>query len=291
VRVLVTGASGQLGYDITALLRDQSIDVIAMDRQQLDLAQPGQMAGQLRAVAPDWIINCAAWTAVDDAEQETQQAFAINRDAVREMTACVDEMGARLLHISTDFVFSGQSHRPWREDDPTGPLGVYGRSKREGELAVLASPGRHIVLRTSWLYGAHGNNFVKTMLRLASERDELKVVEDQTGSPTWTRDLAQVLPVLMQNNASGLYHFANAGETSWYGFACAILEEARAQGFELRASRVMPIATADFPTPASRPVYSVLSTEKIQGLLPTPIRDWRSALRLMLEELKQCPDC
>ena len=290
MRVLVTGASGQLGHDLTALLREQSMDVMAMNRRQLDLAQPDAMVRQLRATAPDWIINCAAWTAVDDAEQEVQQAFTINRDAVREMTACADEMGARLLHLSTDFVFSGQSQRPWCEEDPTAPLGVYGRSKREGELAVLASPG-HIVLRTSWLYGAHGKNFVKTMLRLARDRDELKVVNDQAGSPTWTRDLAQVIPVLMQEGAGGLYHFANTGETSWYGFACAILEEARMQGFDLRATKVTPITTEDFPTPATRPAYSVLSTEKIQGLLPAPIRDWRSALRLMLEELKQCPDC
>jgi len=290
MRVLVTGASGQLGHDLTELLQKQAIDVVAMNRTQLDLARPDEMIRRLRATAPDWIVNCAAWTAVDDAEQEAQQAFAINRDAVRDMAACAAEMGARLLHVSTDFVFSGQSNRPYREDDPTEPPGIYGRSKREGELAVLANSG-HIVLRTAWLYGAHGNNFVKTMLRLAGERDELRVVDDQIGSPTWTRDVADAILVLIQSDAHGLYHFVNAGETSWYGFACAILEDARAQGFDLRAEQVTPIPTADFPTPASRPAYSVLSTEKIQHLLPKPIRDWKSALHLMLEELKQCPDC
>ncbi|VAW76032.1 dTDP-4-dehydrorhamnose reductase [hydrothermal vent metagenome] len=273
-----------------ALLSKQQLDVLAMGREQLNLAQPEQMSRQLRASSPDWIINCAAWTAVDEAEREMQQAFAINRDAVRSMTICADVIGARVLHISTDFVFSGQSQQPYSELDAVEPLGVYGCSKHEGELAVLASPG-HMVLRTSWLYGTHGNNFVKTMLRLARDRDELRVIDDQIGSPTWTRDLAQAILVLIQSDVSGLFHFSNSGETSWYGFACAILEEARAQGFELRAERVTPIPTADFPTPASRPAYSVLSTEKIQRLLPMPVQDWRSALRLMLEELKQCPDC
>ncbi len=290
MRVLVTGAGGQLGQDVAAQLREQAIDVVALNRQQLDLAQPEQIARRLEESAPDWIVNCAAWTAVDAAEQETQQAFAINRDAVRNMVACANGIGARLLHVSTDFVFSGRSQRPYREEDPAEPLGVYGRSKREGELAVLSSPA-HTVLRTAWLYGARGRNFVKTMLRLAGERDELRVVNDQVGSPTWTQDLAGAIVVLIRQDASGLYHFANAGETSWHGFACAILDEARRQGFPVRAQRVMPIATSEFPTPAARPAYSVLSTEKIQRLLPAPIRDWRTALRLMLEELKQCPHC
>jgi len=290
MRVLVTGAGGQLGQDVTAQLREQAIDVVALNRAQLDLAQPGQIVRQLKASAPDWIINCAAWTAVDAAEQQTQQAFAINRDAVRDMVACANGIGARLLHISTDFVFSGRSQRPYREEDPTDPLGVYGLSKREGELAVL-SGSAHIVLRTAWLFGVHGGNFVRTMLRLASERDELRVVDDQVGSPTWSRDLAGAIVALIRQDASGLYHFANAGETSWHGFACAILDEARMQGFPVRAQRVTPIPTSEFPTPASRPAYSVLSTEKIQQLLPAPIRDWRTALSLMLEELKQCPHC
>ncbi len=290
MRVLVTGASGQLGHDVVALLREQEIDVLAMGRQQLDLAQPEQMIRQLRVSAPDWIINCAAWTSVDDAEQEQQQAFAINRDAVRGMVSCADEIGARLLHISTDFVFSGQAKKPYREIDAVEPLGVYGRSKREGELAVLAGSS-HIVLRTSWLYGSHGHNFVKTILRLAREQHELRVVDDQVGSPTWTRDLARAILALIRGGAGGLYHFANAGETSWYGFACAILEEARTQGLGVTAERVTPISTTDFPTPSSRPAYSVLSTEKIQRLLPEPVRAWRPALHLMLEELKQCQDC
>jgi len=290
VRILVTGASGQLGHDVVALLSKQKIDVLAMGREQLNLAQPEQMTRQLRASSPDWIINCAAWTAVDEAEQEKQQAFAINRDAVRSMTACADEIGARVLHMSTDFVFSGLAQQPYEELDAVKPLGVYGRSKHEGELAVLASHD-HIVLRTAWLYGVHGNNFVKTMLRLARDRDELRVVDDQIGSPTWTHDLAQTILVLIQSDVSGLFHFANSGETSWYDFACAILEEARAKGYELRAKRVLPISAVEYPTPAARPAYSVLSSQKIQRLLPAPVRSWRSALRHMLEELKQCPDC
>lgn len=290
MRVLVTGASGQLGRDVVMLLQKQKINVLAMDRKKLDLAQSEQIRRQLQESSPDWIINCAAWTAVDKAEQEAQQAFAINRDAVRDMAACADETGARVLHISTDFVFSGKAQQPYGELDAVEPLGVYGRSKYEGELAVLASSA-HIVLRTSWLYGAHGNNFVKTMLRLARDQDELRVVDDQIGSPTWSHDLARAILALIQGNANGLYHFANTGEASWYGFACAILEEARTQGFELRAEQVTPIPTVEFPTPATRPAYSVLCSDKIQQLLPSPIRGWRSALPLMLKELKQCPDC
>ncbi len=290
MRVMVTGAGGQLGKDVVGMLRGQHWDTLALGRNELDLTDTAKLRETLERLQPDWIVNCAAWTAVDAAEKEVSLAYAVNRDAVRDLASCAAALGSRLLHVSTDFVFSGQARAPYREEDETGPLGVYGLSKREGELEVLSHPG-NIVLRTSWLYGVHGGNFVKTMLRLAEEREELRVVCDQVGSPTWSRDLAGAMIELLRHQPSGIYHYANRGETSWHGFAEAILDEARELGFPVRARRVVPIPSSEYPTPAVRPAYSVLATEKIETLLSEPVRHWRTALHLMLEELKQCPDC
>ncbi len=290
MRIMVTGAGGQLGKDVVGMLREQHWDTLALEVNELDLTDTAKLRETLERLQPDWIVNCAAWTAVDAAEKEVSSAYAVNRDAVRDLASCAATLGSRLLHVSTDFVFSGEARAPYREEDETGPLGVYGLSKREGELEVLSHSG-NIVLRTSWLYGVHGGNFVKTMLRLAEEREELRVVCDQVGSPTWSRDLAGAMIELLRHQPSGIYHYANRGETSWHGFAEAILDEARELGFPIRATRVVPIPSSEYPTPAVRPAYSVLATEKIETLLPEPVRHWRTALHLMLEELKQCPDC
>jgi dTDP-4-dehydrorhamnose reductase len=288
MRSLIAGAGGQLGIDLAAFLKRQGVEVSAPGRDQLDLLQPQSVAAAVESAAPEWLFNCAAYTQVDRAEQEPELAFGVNRDGARAVAEAAAAAGARLVHVSTDFVFAGTATVPYTEQDETGPLGVYGRSKRDGELAVLQACPEAIIVRTSWLYGVHGHNFVKTMLRLAADREELRVVSDQCGSPTWTQDLVEALWALVQNPQPGTYHFSDAGEASWYDFALAIVEEARSLDFPIRAKRVVPITTAEYPTPATRPAYSVLSTQKIQSLLGLPIPHWRDGLHNMLEELKQC---
>ena len=290
MRVLVAGATGQLGVDLVNLLRRQGVDVAAPDAQRLDLLRPQTVRDAVRDARPHWVINCAAYTQVDRAEQERETAFAVNRDGARVLAEAAAAAQAWMLQVSTDFVFSGQSSAPYTEDDPTGPLGVYGQSKRDGELAVQQACASSIVVRTAWLYGVHGNNFVKTMLRLAAQRDELRVVSDQIGTPTWTQDLAGALWALMQEPQAGVFHFSDAGQASWYEFAAAIVEAARALDFPVQAQRVVPITTAEYPTPAQRPAYSVLSKAKIERLLAAPIPHWRDSLRAMLKELQQCPE-
>ncbi len=291
MKVLVTGANGQLGQDFCDVLRRQNVDFLAPDCDQMDFLQPESIRERVHAAGPQWVVNCAAYTQVDKAEEDGEQAFKINRDAARVLAESAEAVGAAVLQVSTDFVFSGQHEQPYLETDATDPLGVYGQSKQEGEAAVLKACANSIVLRTAWLYGARGQNFVKTMLRLAGERDELRVVADQIGAPTWTRDLADAMWQLMQKGQTGLFHYCNDGQASWYEFACAIVEEARMLGYPLKVEQVIPITTSEYPTPASRPAYSVLSRTKIQALLDKPIPHWRQSLGLMMKELQQCPDC
>jgi len=237
------------------------------------------------------VVNCAAYTQVDKAEDDRERVFLINRDAARVVAESAQAVGAAVLHMSTDFIFSGQHEQPYLETDAAGPLSVYGQSKLEGETAVLEACANSIVLRTAWLYGARGQNFVKTILRLAGERDELRVVADQTGVPTWTRDLADAMWQLMEQKQTGLFHYCDGGQATWYEFTCAIVDEARTLGYSLKIEQVVPITTSEYPTPARRPAYSVLSRTKIQALLDKPIPHWRQSLCLMLKELQQCPDC
>jgi dTDP-4-dehydrorhamnose reductase len=276
--------------DLVEFLCQQETEVIAPGAGKMDLLQPHSISDAVRAASPDWVINCAAYTQVDRAEQDGETAFRINRDGARALAEAAQSAQAWMLQVSTDFVFSGNSSVPYKEEDPTGPLGVYGQSKRDGEVAVQQACARSIIVRTAWLYGLHGNNFVKTMLRLAAERDELRVVNDQAGTPTWTRDLVRAMWGLMQKPQTGVFHFSDEGQASWYEFACAIVAEARGLGFPIKVQRVVPITTAEYPTPAQRPAYSVLSKAKIQRLLGRPIPHWRDSLRAMLKELQQCPE-
>jgi len=291
MKVLVTGADGQLGQDFCDVLRRQGVEYLAPDLSQMDFLHPESIQKGIHEAAPQWVVNCAAYTQVDKAEEESELAFRINRDAARVLAESAQAVGAAVLHVSTDFVFSGQNEQPYLETDAADPLSVYGQSKQEGEVAVLKACANSIVLRTAWLYGARGQNFVKTMLRLAGEREELRVVADQIGAPTWTRDLADAMWLLMKQEQTGLFHYCNDGQASWYEFACAIVEDARVLGYPLKVEQVVPITTSDYPTPARRPAYSVLSRTKIQPLLGKPIPHWRQSLGLMLKELQQCPDC
>lgn len=291
MRVLVTGARGQLGSEVVRVLQTAGLEVLAPGRDRLDFLQLATIDATVAALRPDWIVNCAACTAVDRAESEADNAFAVNRDAAGRLAAAAAGAGARLLHVSTDFVFNGRQQRPYREDDTPEPLSVYGRSKLAGEQAVAAALPDALILRTAWVYGVHGHNFVKTMLRLAMAGKPLRVVADQTGSPTWAADIADAILRLIRADARGLFHYAGAGQTSWHGFAQAILGEAAVLGYPLLTRTVEPIPTSAYPTAAVRPAWSVLDTGKIEALLSITIPAWRDSLVNMLKELRACADC
>lgn len=295
-RILLTGCTGQLGQELQRTLAPLG-EVIGVERSTVDLSQETSLRQRLVEIKPDVIVNAAAYTAVDKAETETELAQAINATAPKIMAEEAQRLGATLIHVSTDYVFDGSKNTPYTEDDVTNPLGVYGRTKLEGEEGIRQICTNHLILRTAWVYGSFGKvNFVKTMLRLFAEREEVRVVADQVGSPTWAADLAQAIATLLSQTSlepgqlsipTGTYHYTNSGMSSWYDFAVAICEEAKPLGFPLKVQRIVPIATADYPTPAQRPAYSVLSGKKISAVLGSHPPHWRQALRQMLVELYQ----
>ncbi|HHH43382.1 MAG TPA: dTDP-4-dehydrorhamnose reductase [Gammaproteobacteria bacterium] len=283
--ILVTGANGQLGRETVLALQAEGESCIAIDREEVDFSRPDQVAEAIAAYAADWVINCGAYTQVDKAEQERELAFTINRDAARAVAEGVKRSGGRLLHVSTDFIFGGEQSTPYREDSKPDPLSVYGQSKLEGEQAVREVLPDALVVRTAWVYGVHGHNFVKTILRLAGERQELRVVDDQLGTPSWTADIVRAMRSLMKAGASGVYQFTNEGVASWYDFAEAIVAAARQVGLPVVAETIRPIPTEDFPLPATRPAYSVMSKVKIRSVLDYPIPHWRESLHAMINNL------
>jgi dTDP-4-dehydrorhamnose reductase len=286
IAVLVPGGTGQLGCELAGMAGD-GVVVRAPGRRSLDLTQAGAVIEAVSSLADEArdaghtpvVINAAAYTAVDDAESHQGAAFAVNADGPRVLAAACSSRGVPLVHVSTDYVFGGTGSRPYEVDDPVGPRSVYGLTKLAGEDAVLGSGARGWVVRTSWVYGAHGANFVRTMIRLAGERDTLSVVDDQRGAPTWTADLARGLLELAGRIAAGagprarVLHCTGGGETPWYGLARAVFEELGTD-----PDRVRPCTTEDFPRPAPRPAYSVLSNESWRAAGLTPLPDWRSAL-------------
>lgn len=287
------GAKGMLGQAVARRLDAANISHVDSDIE-VDVTSRDAVFAFARAQAPRWVINCAAYTRVDDAETDYARALAVNGDAVAHLADACLEIGAGLVHVSTDYVFDGKAHRPYRADDVTAPLGAYGRSKLAGEEAIVARIPRGLrglVVRTSWLFGEGGKNFVLTMLRLIAEREKLRVVADQHGRPTYTRDLAQALIALTDLEPGhsgaepGIYHFANAGEVSWHAFTESIRELAREQGLPIKASLIEAISTSEYPLPAPRPAYSVLATDKIEPYLPAPIRPYRAALNEYISAL------
>ncbi len=283
--ILVTGAKGQLGREMVLALQADGEAVIAIGREEVDFSRPDQVVQAIAGYGAEQVINCGAYTQVDKAEEEAGLAFTINRDAARAVAEGVRLSGGRLLHVSTDFIFGGEQSTPYREDDAANPLSVYGRSKLEGERVVLEVLPEALIVRTAWVYGAHGHNFVKTILRLAGERRELKVVDDQLGTPSWTGDIVSAMRALIKADASGVYQFTNEGVASWYDFAEEIVAGARQAGFPVVAETVRPIPTTEFPLPAMRPAYSVMSKVKIRGVLGYPIPHWRASLKKMLNTL------
>ena len=284
MKILITGSTGQLSSALQGTLAGEG-KVLALGHRLMDLAEPAQVRQQVRLLRPDLIINAAAYTAVDQAERERDRAFAINATAPGVLAEEAAALGAPLIHYSTDYVFDGRKSGPYTEDDRPAPLSVYGASKLAGEQAIQAVGGEHLILRTSWVYSLQGRNFLLTMQRLLQERDALSVVSDEIGAPTWAGTLAAVTADLVRNwrNGNGwpggLYHLTAPGETSWYGFACAIAEHLQRQG-RLRA-RITPIATADYPTAAQRPLNSSLDCSRLQ-------RDWRIDLPDWHSGLQQC---
>jgi dTDP-4-dehydrorhamnose reductase len=291
MRVVVTGAAGQLGTDLCAVL-ELDPRVLAwqgLPRGDLDVTSAAQVRAVLRDQARPAkiqgglvVINTAAWTDVDGAEKDEEGAYALNASTPGLLAAGCAEVGATLIHLSTDYVFPGDASRPYDVDDPTGPASAYGRTKLAGEQAVrMLLPDASYVVRTSWVYGASGGNFVKTMARFERERETLSVVDDQRGCPTWSADLARGLVDLAASDAApGLYHVAGGGETTWYGLARAVFEELGAD-----PERVQPTTSAEFVRPAPRPAYSVLSPRAWQAAGLTPLRDWREALAVAFREV------
>ncbi|MEM7596036.1 MAG: dTDP-4-dehydrorhamnose reductase, partial [Cyanobacteria bacterium P01_A01_bin.83] len=267
MKILLTGISGQVGQELQHALTSLG-EVVGVTRQDLDLTQPEQIQQRITEIKPDLIVNAAAYTAVDKSESEPELAMAINAVAPKAIAITAQDIGAKVLHISTDYVFNGTNHTPYLETDQTDPLGTYGKSKLLGEIGVIENCDRHLILRTAWVYGSRGHgNFVKTMLRLGTAREELKVVADQIGSPTWSYDIAQAITQLLTKSLTdegikGIYHFTNSGVASWYDLAVATFAEAQELGMSLKVKQVLPISTEEFPTPTQRPAYSVLSKAK-----------------------------
>jgi dTDP-4-dehydrorhamnose reductase len=259
MRILVTGANGMLGRDVTAVLAPRH-QVLPHPREALDIADPAAVRAAFEAAKPDAVVNCAAFTDVDGAESHRAEAFTINALGARNVALAAEAVGAALAHVSTDYVFDGAAAEPYTEFDPTGPINVYGLSKRAGEDEIRAHCRRHFIVRSAWLYGEHGRNFVWTILKAARERDGLEVVDDQVGSPTWTADLARMLEALLETGAYGTYHASAGGSCTWYAFTGAILKAKEV------ATPVRPVTTDRFPRPARRPANSVLDNLCLRAL-------------------------
>ena len=299
--ILLLGTNGQIGRELNRILPRIS-DVTALDRSRLDISKPNEIRRAIRTFRPEWIINAAAYTAVDRAESEESVARADNAEAPAVMADEAKKNGAVLVHYSTDYVFDGLKKSPYDEADPTNPQNVYGRTKLEGEQAIQLSGAQHLILRTAWVYGTTGRNFLLTILRLATQQGDLRVVSDQIGAPTCSREIAKATAEILSNacartnlpvpmlGASGLYHLTASGETSWYGFAKAIFEESASlaagtpwfaqttNNLPLITTHVVPINSSEYPTPASRPAYSILSNERLAQTFGIRLSDWRVQL-------------
>jgi dTDP-4-dehydrorhamnose reductase len=293
MRLLVTGTRGQVGWELSRSLLPLG-DVVALDRRQCDFSRPELLPGLIRSIKPDVIVNAAAYTAVDKAEREEKLASTINGTAVGVIAEEARKAGILLVHYSTDYVFDGAKQMPYTEDDAPNPINAYGRSKLAGDIAVRQAGGAYVILRTSWVYAGRGHNFLDTILRLASEREELRIVDDQIGAPTWARDIADATALIIRaicqeqtqgQFASGLFNLIASGATSWHGFAKAILEDATRLGLLQRVPQLKPIPSEEYPLPAARPKNSRLAGDRISERFGIALPDWKQGLARCIEEL------
>lgn len=298
MKILLIGKNGQVGWELQRTLAPLGF-VAAVDRHGMDLADPDSIRNAIRQIKPDLIVNAAAYTAVDKAESEPDLAMAINGTAPGIMAEEAKRLGAALVHYSTDYVFDGTKAAPYTEEDTPNPLNVYGQTKLAGERAIQAAGVPHLIFRTSWVYGQRGKNFLLTILRLAKERDELKIVADQIGAPTWSRMIAEASAQILAQcfsplttshfplaDLSGLYHLTAAGRTSWHGFTRAILDEsARTPVTTCLSPRLIPIATAEYPLPAPRPSFSLLANDKLLKTFGIGLPAWEASLALCMDEI------
>ncbi|AFY32512.1 dTDP-4-dehydrorhamnose reductase [Calothrix sp. PCC 7507] len=291
MKILLTGATGQVGWELQRTLMTIG-EVIPVGREQIDLAQLDTIRRTIREVKPDLIVNPAAYTAVDKAESEPELAMAINGIAPGAIAEAAKQVGAAIIHYSTDYVFDGSQATPYTEQDQPNPQNIYGKTKLAGEQAIVSVGVPHLILRTSWVYGLRGKNFLLTMLRLAQEREEIKVVDDQIGAPTWSRMIAEITAQILSQSPdnvsdfiaskSGIYHLTASGQTSWYGFAKAILADDIKQSRKLQ--RLIPITTPEYPTAASRPAYSLLDSAKLSHTFGLVLPNWERSLELVISE-------
>jgi dTDP-4-dehydrorhamnose reductase len=295
LKILLLGKKGQVGWELQRSLASLG-EVLALDRHSTpycgDLSQPERLAQTVLDWRPDVIVNAAAHTAVDKAESEPELARCLNATAPAALAQAAAQIGALLVHYSTDYVFNGQGDQPWQEGDATGPLSVYGQTKREGEQAIVASGCAHLIFRTSWVYAARGGNFAKTMLRLAAERERLTVIDDQFGAPTGADLIADVTAhairaSLQQPALGGLYHLVASGQTTWHGYASHVIAQARLlqPSLALKVSEIAPVPTSAFPTPAQRPLNSRLATHKLQDAFGLVLPPWQQGVNRMLTEI------
>ncbi|QIW18635.1 dTDP-4-dehydrorhamnose reductase [Bacillus thuringiensis] len=279
MKVLVTGAKGQLGQDVLCLLENQPWEVFGFGREELDITNEEQVREKLLSIKPDIIIHTAAYTQVDQAESDEETAFKVNAEGTKYLAQAAEAVKAKFCYVSTDYVFDGTKNEPYKVDDQTNPQTVYGRSKLAGEQYTQKYCSKSYIVRTSWVFGLYGNNFVKTMLRLAEEKKELGVVHDQVGSPTYTPDLASFIINLVQSDKYGIYHGSNSGVCSWYEFAKEIFKQSNIE------TVVNPLTTEDFPRPAARPKYSVLNKGMVEENGFESFQDWKEALKDFLKKL------
>ena len=292
MRVLLTGANGQVGWELRRTLSSLG-EVLAMDRLACDLSRPHDLAGIIRDAKPAIIVNAAAYTAVDKAEKEEELATLVNGTAVGVMAEETRRLGALLVNYSTDYVFDGTKDSPYTEDDPPNPINAYGRSKLAGERAIGQSGSDYLILRTCWVFAARGHNFLLTILRLARERNELSIVADQIGAPTWARHIAEATALIVQRAcreraeadfASGILNVAAGGETSWCGFAQTIVDQAMTHGLVLTRPKLRPIASSDYPLPAARPKNSRFAAERLRKRFGIALAEWQQGLALCLQD-------
>lgn len=281
MKVLVTGVKGQLGYDVVKELTGRKIEAVGVDIEEMDITDAASVDKVIKEAAPDAVIHCAAYTAVDAAEDNEELCRKVNVDGPRNIAAVCKELDIKMIQISTDYVFSGEGERPWEPEDAAAPQSVYGQTKYEGELAVQELLEKYFIVRIAWVFGINGKNFVKTMLNLAKTRDTLTVVNDQFGSPTYTYDLAKLLVDMVQTEKYGVYHATNEGICSWYDFACAIFRE---EGVEMN---VLPVSSAEYAAKAKRPSNSRMSKDKLEEMGFDRLPDWQDALKRYLRELGQ----